>query len=159
MKYNKSIAKIISDQLATGKQSIEAICEAAGITRNTFYVWQKKYPEFTELLAEANKSRLAAFGEMALSGLAISLTKHEYTEITTEYYTNKKGIQAIRTQKVVNKFIMPNAGLIQYVLNNRLPDQWKNTSRISFTDETEKNIDRLNDEQLETVIQKLLEKV
>jgi transposase-like protein len=159
MKYNKTLAKLIADNLATGKQSIEAICEAAGVARNTFYRWQQRYPEFNEMLTEANTLRLRAFGEMALSGLAISLTKHEYTEITTEYYTNKKGIRAIRSQRVVNKFIMPNAGLIQYVLNNRLPDQWKNTSRISFTDETERNIDKLTDQQLETVIQKLLEKV
>lgn len=129
MKYCKEIAGKIIELYASGDQSIQAICDAVKIDRTTFYAW-KQNKAFGKKLETAHKKRLDAIGEMALSGMVILLTKHEYEETTIEYTEGKDGKPKIKSQKKVKKFIMPNPSMVALALTNRMADDWKNKQSI-----------------------------
>lgn len=129
-KYSKGLVKRICDELATGNHTIADVCTMNGITETTFYDWKAKKPEFSEAIKEAETKRLAAFANMARSGLAKLLDIHEYEEVTTEYENDKKGKPIIKSQKRVKKKIMPNPTAVIFTLTNREPNDWKNRQSI-----------------------------
>lgn len=132
MKLNKETVDKFIELYATGKQSIQDICEAVGIDRSTFYAW-KKNKAFGKKLSDAHTKRLDAIGEMALSGMVILLSKHEYEEVTVEYIEDKNGKPKIKSQKKVKKFIMPNPAMVALALTNRQAVDWKNKQSIDTT--------------------------
>ncbi len=133
MKYSKQVADKFIELYATGKQSVQDICDEVNIHRDTFYDWKKRNKSFAAKLEEAKKKRLDAIGEMALSGLAMLVQKHEYEEVTVEYIEGKDGKPKIKSQKKVKKFIMPNPSMVALALTNRLPGDWKNKSEIEHS--------------------------
>ena len=133
MKYTKALADTIVEQYATGKHSVQAICDHAGISRETFYAWKKNNNSFANKLEQAHMLRMYTIGDMALSGLALLLQKHEYEEITTEYTEDKDGKPKIRAQKKVKKVIMPNPSMISLVLISRMPEDFKLRQTIAHT--------------------------
>ena len=46
-KYTKDIAETLADQFKDGQSVIE-VCGQIGITKDTFYEWVKKYPDFSD---------------------------------------------------------------------------------------------------------------
>jgi hypothetical protein len=132
MKYSKRSKDKVIELYATGKYSIQAICEAVGITRDTFYKWKAK-PEFAAELERVNPIRLNELKEMAVSGLALLLSGKEYEEITTEYISQGKGEPKIKSQKRVKKVIMPNPTSVIFTL--------KNLDSKTFSDRSEIGID------------------
>lgn len=54
-KYNPATAKKITDAIKVGA-TYRLACDYAGITEETFSQWRKKYPEFSELVKEAEGS-------------------------------------------------------------------------------------------------------
>lgn len=132
MKYSKEIADKFIELYATGEQSIKAICDEVKIDRTTFYVW-KKNKAFAKKLEDAHKKRMDAIGEMALSGMVLLLSKHEYEETTVEYTEGKDGKPKIKSKKVVKKFIMPNPSMVGLALVNRIAEDWKNKQTAELT--------------------------
>ena len=138
MKYSKEIADKFIGLYATGEQSVKAICDEIKIDRSTFYAW-KKNKSFAKKLDDAHKKRMDAIGEMALSGMVLLLSKHEYEETTIEYTEGKDGKPKIKSQKKVKKFIMPNPSMVALALTNRKAEDWKNKQNIEHSGEL-KNI-------------------
>lgn len=124
---------------ATGRHSIQDICDALQINRDTYYDWRDKKQPFAKRLAVARKNRLEAIGELGESALVLLLTKHEYEETTVEYTEGKDGKPKIKSQKKVKKFIMPNPSMVALTVTNRLAEDWKNKQDIKLDGEI-KNI-------------------
>lgn len=133
VKYSKELADKIIEQYATGNHTIQAICQAAGIHRETFYLWKKNNKSFATKLEQAHLLRMYAIGDLALSGLALLVQKHEYEEITTEYTEGKDGKPKVKSQRKTKKIIMPNPAMITLVLTNRMPEDWKQRQTIAHT--------------------------
>lgn len=129
-RYSKALVKLICDELSTGNHTIADVCKKVGIHESTYYEWKNTKPEFSEALKEVEVKRLAAFANMARSGLAKLLDIHEYEEVTTEYENDKKGKPIIKSQKRVKKKIMPNPTAVIFTLTNREPNDWKNRQSI-----------------------------
>jgi transposase-like protein len=137
MKYSKKLAEVIVDLVSTGDHTIAAVCKHVGISEAVYYKWKNEKLEFMEALKGAEVTRLESLGKLALSGLAVLLTKHEYEEVTTEYTEGKDGKPKIKNQKKVKKFIMPNPTAVIFTVTNRLPDDWKHVSKIDHTTDGE----------------------
>jgi transposase-like protein len=67
-RYSEAIVNIIVDVLERGGTDNDA-AEAAGVNRNTFYAWKKKYPEFKAKLEAAKAGFVADRTEEVLNRL------------------------------------------------------------------------------------------
>lgn len=132
-KYNKAIVDKMAELYETGNYGIKEICEAVGITKETWYDWKEKKPYFSDLLERAHARRLENLGQLALSGMAVLLTKHEYEEVTTEYINGPGDKPKIKSRKVVKKFVMPNERMIEFVATNRMAQEWKHRNNVDHT--------------------------
>jgi len=123
--YSEELADEIISLYKSGNYKIEDICKKVGIATSTFYFWQNDKPEFLEAIKAARKERVAAFAEMAHSGLAKLLDVHEYEEIVTEYVADRKGKPKLKSMKKVKRQVMPNVTAVMYALNNQDSENFK----------------------------------
>jgi hypothetical protein len=101
-----------------GKTDVE-IARALGIGLNSFYDWQRRYPEFREAVVEG-KSLVDARVERALQQRATGFT----SQIP---YVDANGEDRVRT--VV---FPPNVSAAIEWLRNRQPDKWKNRRDVTL---------------------------
>ena len=137
-RYDKNIAEKIAEIYGMGTGTIEEICEEFHISKSTFYEWQKSKLHFSDAIERYKIIRLNNMGRMALKGMETLLTKTEFTEETLLYETQydkkkQKDVQKIVGIKRVTKTVMPNARIVEFVATNRMPGEWKNTSKIDVT--------------------------
>lgn len=132
MKYSTALAEKICAVLATGEHTIADVCKQVGITESTFYKWKLEKSEFSEALKKAEAQRLAAFKNMARSGLAKLLDVHEVEETTTEY-VDKAGKPIIKSRKVTKRVFMPNATAVIFALKNLDPESFKDRQQVEHT--------------------------
>lgn len=131
-KYNKEMLDKIVAFLQHDSYSIFELCRMLNISRSNFYLWLKKYPEFSEAVENAKK----VFHETMLVECSRSLrklivgykTKEKKTVSVDSGKTDENGnpIPKILNQTVVEKNIPPNLGAIIHYQTNRDPDNWKN---------------------------------
>jgi len=131
MKFNKEISAKIVAFWETGEHTISDICEATGISRETFYRWKKR-PSFEKALDGAYKKRMDNIKGIATSGLMLLLRGKEYEEITTEYVEGKPDADGItkpkiKSQKKVKRIILPNAATVIFVMKNLDSENFPNT--------------------------------
>lgn len=131
-KYNEEIVNKICNLLATGDHRIIDVCKQVGISETTFYEWKESKKEFSEALKKAEEQRLSQFKDMARSGLAKILDVYEYEEVHTEYKTDDKGAQVIKSKKVVTKKVMPNSTAVIFALCNRDSENFKNIQKVNM---------------------------
>ncbi|HEY4326371.1 MAG TPA: hypothetical protein VGN20_20470 [Mucilaginibacter sp.] len=132
-KYNKKIAETILELKASGNHSVTSICNHVKINRDTLYEWIKAHPEFSERWESAKTAYLDNLGELAQSGLAVLLTKHEYEEVTTEYENDGTNQPKIKSVKKAKKFVMPSTAAVIFTLTNRLPENWKQKQAVEHS--------------------------
>lgn len=133
MKYSQKLASKVIELISTGDHTIQDICKHVGISKTIFYKWKEEKVDFSDALKKAESERLDNLKELAKSGLAILLTKHEYEEVTTEYIDTKEGKPRIKSQKKVKKFVMPNPTAVIFTLTNREPTDWKHKQSVDHT--------------------------
>lgn len=73
-KYTPEIVEVICEEIATTGRARDGI-EAAGINPSTFYIWLKRYPNFSNEVQKA-KATFAIFNEL----------QHESPGKTLVYY-------------------------------------------------------------------------
>lgn len=135
-KYSKALGMQIAEAYGLGRSNIAEICTHFLISHDTFFSWKKKFPEFSDSIAHYENIRRQNLGQMALSGLALLLEKHEFTEEKTIYETyTEDGTQKLRVVGIqkTKKFTLPNARMVEYALNNIKPEEFKNASHIDHT--------------------------
>lgn len=146
MKYSQKLADKIVEMVASGEHTIQDICKHVGISKAVYYKWREEKIDFIDALKSAESQRLDNLGELAKSGLALLLSKHEYEEVTTDYVDGKDGKPKIKSMKKVKKFIMPNPTAVIFTLKNREPQEWKDKQEIEYSGDISINID--NDDAL-----------
>lgn len=106
------------------------IADKMGISKQTFYDWIKKYPEFFDAIKKgkeiADKEIVNALYKRALG--------YSYKEVKEEYAVNADGAdnegKPAKEITVTYKSEPPNTAALIYWLNNRRPDEWSNKSKL-----------------------------
>lgn len=128
-KYDKEIVTRICEMLREGDYTVKDICLSVGIHMDTYYEWLKVKPEFkaaAEKAIEAEKAeRWDRHRQAAGRGLLTLLEGKEYKEVSTEYTFDRNGKPKIKSRKVANKVILPNATSVIFALKNLEKDTYK----------------------------------
>ena len=133
MKYNKKVVKHICGLISQDTYTVVEICSLSCISVDTFYEWLKHKTEFSEAVAQAREQ----FDEMLVKEAKNSLRKlvngYEVEEKTTVFVDGKDNKPKIKEQKVVKKFFQPNPSSVEYVLNNKASNEFKNKQTNEVT--------------------------
>ena len=148
--YSTEIVNRIIKDFEGGKFKIADICKRNGISKPTFYQWQKDKPNFLNLINKAKIKRLDAFNDMADSGLATLLQVFEYEEVKREYINKpyektlpdgttktafKKELSKVTK---IKKVYMPNPTMIIFAKTNLDKANYKHSSHVDHTTGGEK---------------------
>jgi len=123
--------EILQEILEYAKEgcTLEQIAHRLLVHKDTLYKWTRKFPEVKAVILEGNKVADDRV-EMSLYEMCFP---QEVKEITVEQDPNTGAVikQVIRT-----KHIPANATAIQYWLQNRRKDVWKNHHSLEFQGES-----------------------
>lgn len=112
-------------ELAREGKTMTEIASHLGINRATLYTWSTKYPEVKSALTEGKK---VADERVEQSLYEMCFGRNE-REITIEKDEDGNVVkQIIRT-----RYIPPNVTAIQYWLQNRCNDKWKDRRQMEVT--------------------------
>lgn len=131
---------------------IEDICGKIGISRNTFDLWRKKYPEIKKAL-NTGKELIDYKVENALLKAALGYTSKEIKVTIGKKPFNGEMFELLK--ETTTKEVAPNVTACMAWLNNRKHDQWKrNRDKTLELDQEDQNITISivrgpNDKQLE----------
>lgn len=107
----------------------EQIAHNLGISVNTYYVYQEKYPQFLQAI-KAGKAPVDDEVESALLKRALG---YEYDEVRTETLTTGN-----TRQTVISKQVLPDVTAQIFWLKNRRPEDWRDRQDLHVTkDNTE----------------------
>lgn len=109
----------------------DEIADYIGITQSTFYEWQKKHPEFSEVLKEP-KEYCVAKVENAVFARATGIEKtiHEKETVTVE----KDGKKTVTTtEKDGVCYYPPDTRAAIFYLTNRAGKDWKQKQQTEVT--------------------------
>ena len=145
-KYRNDFPKRAEEYASKGMIDTE-IAKKLGIHKDTFYVYIKKYPDFSDSI-KRGKQPIDEQVEQALLKRALGF---EHEETTVEY--NKQPIipgmpipPTVRTVKKTKKMIVPDVTADKFWLINRQPRRWREQSEQTVIikgasiEEMEKNI-------------------
>lgn len=102
------------------------IAEKIGISKQTFYDWQKRYPDFSDSL-KRGKEVIDRKVENALLKRALGYSYDEITEITDE--------KGRTTTKVITKQVIPDTTAQIFWLKNRKPNEWREKREVEINNE------------------------
>lgn len=98
------------------------ICQAMGISRNTFYTWIKRFKDMHDAL-KRGKAPVDRMVENALLKRALG---YEYKEVTRERILDRKtGQYKLTVTKETTKVVPPDVVAQIFWLKNRRPDLWR----------------------------------
>lgn len=113
---------------ATEGLTLEQIATRLLVTRQALYNWTKKFPEVKEVILEGNKVADDRV-EMSLYEMCFA---HDEKEITVEQDDQGRVVKRI----IRTKHVPANVTAIQYWLQNRRRDEWKNHHSLEFQGES-----------------------
>lgn len=121
------------------------IAKKIGISKQTFYDWQKRYPDFSDSLKKG-KEIVDRQVENALLKKALGYSYKECTEIT-----DAEGKVSIKT---ITKYVIPDTAAQIFWLKNRKPNEWREKQEIKQINIEPKqdNLSQLTDEELRQLI-------
>ena len=105
--------------------TFEQIANRLLVTRQTLYNWTKKYPELRDVINEGNRVADDRV-EMSLYDMCFP---HDEREVEVE----KDASGQVIKQKIRTRHYEPNITAIQYWLQNRRRDVWKNHQSLEFS--------------------------
>lgn len=128
MTSERKIKKII-ELYRTADHSIQAICDAVGISKPTFYNLKRLLPWFADALAATESERLENIKDVAQSSLMKLLNGYDFKEVTKEYKREKKDNgkwtkPMVVAQRITTKSYAPNAAAVIFALKSTDPDHF-----------------------------------
>nr|GFB36020.1 hypothetical protein [Tanacetum cinerariifolium] len=137
-KYTAAMGLQMAEIYGMGRAKVEEICKQFEISTATFFQWQIDFPEFSDAISHFKNARRENIGDMALNGLELLLTKHEFEEVQTEYETYIDPVTKQEKAKVIGikktkKFVMPSQAMVKFALINVKDKEWKDSSHIDHT--------------------------
>lgn len=137
-KYNKAVRELIYSLYVKNEYSINEICKKADISKETFFDWKKHKPDFSDhlqYLDEVIRDNIVIKAKLSLekliTGYSVDESKAEIVYEKIPGTTEMRPIVKSRTK--TTKHIQPNAGLIQYYLNNSDPKNFKTSTKVDVT--------------------------
>lgn len=135
-KYHDDFPLLAEDYARRGMTDVE-IAKSLGISHETLYQYQKKYPEFSDAL-KRGKAPVDVEVESALLKRARGF---EYEEVTVEYKPDNedpdnKGADAKArpsTIRKTKKMVVPDTTAGIFWLKNRRPQQWRDRHDFKFS--------------------------
>lgn len=126
MKYRKEIIEIIRASITAGETYTQAI-KRAGIAQSVFYDWKAKYPEFAEMIKDAEETlRLSKQSETEV-GVHKAACGYDYTEVRLEFGFGANGQKILTKQVETTKHVPPNVQAAKMELLNLAPEKWGNS--------------------------------
>ena len=132
------------------------------ITDRSLRNWMSDDSEFSATIVCAEKEYQDWYERDILASAKRSLKQlvegFDWEETTTEYEPDANGNPRIKKQTTKIKHYAPDPSTVQYVLNNREPERWKNSSHQSIEGKVqteakqEVNLANIPDDLLEQVI-------
>ncbi len=160
MRYSKKIREEICSLIATDSYTVTEICKNIGISRNTYYNWLQKYPEFEEAVSQAEedfKELIKVEAKKSLVKLIKGYTVQEEKTVTVD--TGKKDedgqpIVRVKEKTVTDKHYQPNVTAVITALTNLDPWNWKNRHSQEVTGfiSVKSELEGLSDEELQQII-------
>ena len=130
-KFNTEQNLLIVKSMVRKGWTNDEIADHIGITQSTFYEWQKKHPEFSEVLKEP-KEYCVATVENAVFARATGIEKtiHEKETVTVE----KDGKKTVTpTEKDCVCYYPPDTRAAIFYLTNRAGKDWKQKQQTEIT--------------------------
>lgn len=127
--------KSINGWVAIGDTD-KMVAEKLGVTPQTISNWKNKHPEFAKALA---KRRNQTEGELVNSAIqqakGFYYTEQTAIKLKKEWYdmNNKKNSEERVELIDVEKYARPNGFIMQFLLQNFLPANFKNTTYAQIT--------------------------
>lgn len=127
-KWKKSFINSARDYCTERGCTDVELCEHFGVAKSTFYLWRIKYPEFSDAIIEGRKLWQKYGCQDIVRTLYENARGFDFAE---QHITQKKrgtaGNLVIieETKKIVHRHFRPDQKAIEFILVNRLPDEWK----------------------------------
>lgn len=143
MKYNRTIVKHITDMISSDEYTIEEICRAVKISKDTYYQWLNKKADFSDAIKKAEEKRMNFFKTEARRAAAKKITGYDYEEVSTVVVEGKDGRPRIKEKKTTKKHVPPDTAMVIFVLKNTDPDNFKDSQFIDHNVTMLKEMDRI----------------
>ena len=124
-------------KLAKEGKTLEQIANSFDICVRTFYNWVRKYPEVADALYEGKNIA----DDLVEQSLYDACIPHDVTEVRIETDNDGNVVKRITT----TKHIPGNVTAMQYWLQNRRNDKWKDRRQVEFDGESAVPIRFVND--------------
>ncbi|MBB4036042.1 hypothetical protein GGR21_001943 [Dysgonomonas hofstadii] len=117
-KYNEKLVSRIERLIEADLYTISEICTAMKISRNTFYYWKEKNPDFRRRVDEAEERRDDELVKIARSSLKKKLTGYTTIEEHCTYQpaVSNPSVMILKKKVVKTKQKDPDLRAINYVL-------------------------------------------
>lgn len=154
LKYNEDFPLLAEMYAREGMRDVD-ICKKLGISKDTFYTYIKKYPDFSEAI-KRGKAPVDFQVENAMLKRALG---YDYEEETIEY-ENQDGKPAIKSKKTIKKHIPSDVGAGIFWLTNRNNDKWKRNRDVQKIEVSKDYDEDIVNEEIERLLnEKLKEKL
>ena len=131
LKYNDDFPLLAEGMAREGMIDVE-IAAALGISKDTFYQYQKKYPDFYDSI----KRGKAPVDVRAENSLLKRVEGYEFEETHIEYEAVKKGEKAsAKKVKKITKQMAPDVTACIFWLKNRKPKEWRDRHNVELSGE------------------------
>lgn len=153
-KYKPEYAEEAYRQCLLGKTDKDLALHF-GVAESTIHEWKNNFPEFSESV-RAGKDKADGDVAYSLYRRAMGFT---YEEVTFEKIDSKTALEndtnedlqtEVYKKKVVTKLVVPDTGAAMNWLKNRQKELWRDNMEIDFN--------KLTDEQLDKIIERLTNK-
>lgn len=139
MKYKARLVKKICEDLRQGYNVVQT-CTRQGITEETYYVWKRDKPEFSEAVEAAAEEKWARMVDDVPPSIKKLLNgyKETYLERTGELSkendpaTGKPKLE-VKEVKEVTKIFPPQGAFMQFFLKNMIPQKFSDKSELKVS--------------------------
>jgi len=135
-KYNPEETPKFAEEYARQGLNDEQIAHNLGVNLQTYYTWQKKYPQFLEAL----KRGKAPIDFEVENNLRKRANGYTYYEEHTEYEKDNDGNPIPKNKKVVKKEMPPSETAMIFWLKNRKPEQWNDKQQLEHSGKVNYNV-------------------
>ena len=132
-KYDENTFPLLAEGFARDGLNDVEIANNLGISKDTYYTYQKKYPDFLDAIRAGKKP----VDIIAVNSLYKLVQGYSYKEITTETKKTKDGTTLPIVIKTVTKHIPPNERACEFWLTNRDRENWKHMNHTDLTSKGE----------------------
>lgn len=148
-KYNKERVEHICSLISKDSYTIDELCSLSGITKKTYYQWLEGKSDFGDAITRAREQFDKLLVKEAKNSLRKLVNGYDVEEKKTVYgnYTIKdpetgKERQApkIKEQTTIVKHFQPNPSSVEYVLNNKASEEFKNRRTTELTGKDGKDL-------------------